>query len=133
MELHEDSKDLTAFSTPADHYRFKRMPFGLRNSPLTYMKLKNTILHGKTGKTESVYLDDTLVVSKSPEENFKKLDPVFSRLATAGLKEKLEKCNFLQDEVIYLGHQIDLNGLRTVKTKGRCNNEFPNTRFHRQN
>ncbi len=54
------------------------------------MKLMNTILHGMIGKTASVFLNDILVVSETPEDNFKKLDLVFSRLATAGLQVKLE-------------------------------------------
>ena len=125
IELHEDSKDMTAFSTGRGHYRFKRMPFGLRNSPLTYTRLMNTVLHGMIGNIASVFMDDILIVSETPAEHFTKLDLVFSRLAKAGLKVKLEKCNFLQDKVIYLGHQIDSNGLRTVKSKVDAVQNFP--------
>jgi len=125
IELHEDSKDLTAFSTPTGHYRFKRMPFGLSNSPLTYMRLMNTILHGLIGNTANVFLDDILIASKTEEEHFKKLNLVFSKLVSAGLKVKLEKCSFLQDKVIYLGHQIDRHGLRTVQSKVDAVRNFP--------
>ncbi len=86
VELHEVSKDMTAFFTPTGHYRFKRMPFGLTNSPLTYMRLMNTVLHGLIGNTANVFLDDILIVSPTKEEHFKKLDLVFSRLTSAGLK-----------------------------------------------
>ncbi len=95
-------KNMTACSTPTGHYRFKRMPFGLTNSPLTYMRLMNTVLHGLIGNTASVFLDDILIVSPTEEEHFKRLDLVFSRLASAGLKVKLEKCHFLKDKVIIL-------------------------------
>lgn len=110
---------MTAFSTPTGHYRFKRMPFGLSNSPLTYMRLMNTALHGLIGNTASVFLDDILIVSQTEEEHFKKLDLVFSRLNSAGLKVRLEKCQFLQDKVLYLGHQIDRHGLRTIQSNGK--------------
>ena len=104
---------MTAFSTATGHYRFKRMPFGLSNSPLTYMRLINILLHGLIGNTASVFLDDMLIVSQTAaEQHFRKLELIFSRLASVGLK--LEKCNFLQDKVIYLGHQIDIHGLRTI-------------------
>ena len=63
IELYENSKDMTAFSTPKDHYRFKRMLFP--NSPLTYMRLMNTALHGLIGYTSSVFLDDILIVSQT--------------------------------------------------------------------
>jgi len=55
----------------------------------------NTILHGLIGNTATVFLDDILIVSKTAEDHFRKLDLVFSRLASAGLNVKLEKCNFL--------------------------------------
>lgn len=125
IELQEDSKDFTAFSTPTGHYRFNRMPMGLSNSPLTYVKLMNTVLKGLIGTTASVFLDDILISSKTEEEHFRKLDLVFSRLKGAGLKVKLEKCNFLQDKVIYLGHQIDRHGLRTVVSKVEAVRNFP--------
>ncbi len=128
IELHDDSKDMTAFSIPTGHYRFKRMPFGLSNSPLTYIRLMDMALHGLTGNIASIFLDDILIVSPMEEDNFKKLDLVFSRLTSAGLKVKLEKCRFMQDKVIYLGHQIDRHGLRT----GRCSKKFPSTKDSRE-
>ncbi len=112
-ELDEASRLLTAYSTPTGHYQFRRMPFGLSNSPLTYMRLMNNVLQGLIGKTASVFIDDILIISQT-EEHFHKLIQVFTRLVSAGLKIKLEKCRFLQDKVIYLGHQIDNQGLRTV-------------------
>ncbi len=96
IELQEDSKDMTAFSPPTGHYRCKRMPFGLSKSPLSYVTLMNTALHGLIGNTANVFLDDMLIVSETAEEHFKKLDLVFSRLVGAGLKVRLEKCSFLR-------------------------------------
>ncbi len=101
------------------------MPFGLSNSPLTYMRLMNNILQGLIGKTASVFLDDILIVSQTEEEHFDKLNQVFTRLVSAGLKVKLEKCRFLQEKVIYLGHQIDSQGLRTVQSKVDVVKQFP--------
>ena len=66
-----------------------------------------------------------LIASKTAEEHFSKLDLVFSRLREAGLKIRLEKCLFLQDKVVYLGHQIDQHGLRTVQSKIDTVKAFP--------
>ncbi len=46
IELDEASRPLTTFSTSTGHYQFRRMPFGLSNSPLTYKRLMNNVLHG---------------------------------------------------------------------------------------
>ncbi len=37
----------------------------------------------------------------------------------------LEKCRFMQDKVIYLGHRIDRHGLRTVQSKVDAVRNFP--------
>ncbi len=99
IELDAASRPLTAFSTPTGHYQFRRMPFGLSNSPLTYMRLINNILQGLIGKTASVFLDDMLIVSQT-EEHFYKLNQVITRLVSTGLKVKLEKCRFLQESYL---------------------------------
>ncbi len=117
IELDEASRPLTAFSTPTSHYEFRRMSFGLSNSPLTYIRLMNNFLQGLIGKTASVFLDDILIVSQREEEHFHKLNQVFTRFVIAGLNIKFEKCRFLQEKVTYLGHQIDSQGLRTAQSK----------------
>ena len=125
IELENNSKDMTAFSTPTGHYRFKRMPSGLCNSTLTYMRLMNQVLTGLLGNTANVFLDDILIASKTAEEHFVKLDPVLSRLRSAGLKVRIEKCNFLQEKVIYLGYQIDQHGMKTLQSKVDAVKMFP--------
>ncbi len=85
----------------------------------------NTVLKGLIGNTASVSLDDILIVSRTEEEHFRKLDQIFFRLRGAGLKVKLEKCRFLQGKVIYLRHQSDRHGLRTVVSKVEAVRNFP--------
>lgn len=46
-----------------------------------------------------VYWDNILVYSSTFQDHLQRLEVVFSRLKETGLKVKLEKCSFLQDEV----------------------------------
>ena len=124
IELHEDSKDMTVFNTPTAHYRFKTMHFGLMNSPLTYLRLTPTVLHGMIGKTTRVLQDYVWLVSEKPEEHFKKLDLVFSRQTTAGLKSKIGKVQFSARQSNLPWHEND-NALRTVKSKVDTVMNFP--------
>ena len=43
-----------------------------------------------------IYLDDIIVFSKTPEEHIEGLRSVFEKLAAAGLKLKLSKCEFFK-------------------------------------
>ena len=39
IPMHPDSKKYTAFSTPDGHFQYNRMPFELKNAPVTFQRL----------------------------------------------------------------------------------------------
>lgn len=49
IELHTDSRDLTAFVTHDGLYRYKRVPYGLSSAPSAFLKMMCTILQGLKG------------------------------------------------------------------------------------
>jgi len=53
------------------------------------------------------------------------LRDVFNRLREYNLKIKLEKCQFLKREVIYLGHKCTENGAMPDPSKSSCVTEYP--------
>ena len=58
MEIEEDDKEKTAFSTEKGHFEFNVMPFGLTNAPATFQRLMECILAGLTGEQCLIYIDD---------------------------------------------------------------------------
>ena len=58
VEIDENSKEKTAFSTTRAHYKFNVMPFGLTNAPTTFQRLMECVLVGLTGEQCLIYLDD---------------------------------------------------------------------------
>ena len=93
------------------------MPFGLTNAPAVFLRLMQIVLMGLNpvgGKQfVSVYIDDVLVFSQSPEEHLEHLCLVIQKLQDAGLKLKPSKCPFMIKEVEYSGHVLTPNGLKT--------------------
>ena len=125
VELDERSRPYTAFTTSTGQYMFKRMAMGLRNSPLTFTRLMNSVLAGLMGNSVFCYLDDIIIASKSTHEHLDTLSQVLSRFAKAGLKLKLSKCSFLKHQISFLGHSVDREGIHTLDDKIRAVCNFP--------
>ena len=117
VEVEEQDKEKTAFSTPQGHFEFNVMPFGLTNAPATFQRLMECVLAGLSGEQCLIYLDDIVVFSKTFQEHIVRLTNVFQALHQAGLTLKLSKCNFAQREVKYLGHIVSAAGVRPDPTK----------------
>jgi len=98
--MHEEHRNKTAFSTPDGHYEFNRMPFGLKNAPVTFRQLMNSVLTGIQGIKCLVYLDDIVIYGPNLKEHNKRLIQILDRLREHDLKLQPDKCEFLRKEVI---------------------------------
>lgn len=113
----EQDKPKTAFCTPFGLFEFNRMPFGLCNAPGTFQRLMQRMFGDQQGQSLLLYLDDIIVFSSSVDQHLQRLEMVLRRLQTEGLKARLEKCSFFQQEVGYLGHVISSQGVSTDPKK----------------
>ena len=115
----ESDKEKTAFITHDGLFEFNVMPFGLCNAPATFQRLMNLSLSGMLWSECLVYLDDIIIFVCTFEEHLCHLTSVLEleRLRAVNLKAKLSKCNFLQQQVHYLGHVISPNGIATDPSK----------------
>ncbi len=132
IELDEESKPKTAFTTEFGHFEFNRMPFGLQGAPSSFQRLMNHIFREELNMFVLVYLDDIIVFSRNLDDHFRHLETVFQRLREAGLKLKLKKCSFVKDSVHYLGHIVSASGLATDPAKVAAMANFPAPRNVKQ-
>ena len=118
VEMDKESKPLTAFTVgPLGFYECKRMPFRLTNAPTTFQCLMESCLGELHLNWCIIYLDDIIVFSKTPEEHLERLQGIFDKLATAGLKLKPSKCGFFKSKITYLGHIVSAAGIETDPKK----------------
>jgi hypothetical protein len=82
------------------------MPFGLSNAQAVFQELMNIVLQGQEDFSIA-YLDDILIFSETAEEHLEHIQRVFDRLRQHGLKLKLKKCCFFQEQTEYLGFIIN--------------------------
>lgn len=125
IPLEENSRQVTAFSTPKGHYEWLRCPMGLRNSPLTCQRLVDSLFQGLIGDGLFVYLDDLILVSQNLDSHFAKLSLVLQKFTEAGLKLNLTKCKFLRASIEFLGHVVDKDGIHTTSEKIKAVQHFP--------
>ena len=112
VEIEHDHRPYTAFTVgPLGFYQWKRMAFGLRNAPALFQRLMERVLSTLHMRTCLVYLDDIVVFGRSIEELRGRLEDVFEKIGSAGLKLKASKCSLFQRKLKYLGHIVSDKGV----------------------
>ncbi|GBG81809.1 hypothetical protein CBR_g33989 [Chara braunii] len=106
-------------------YEFVVMPFGLCNAPGTFQHTMNRIFHDYLDKFVVVYLDDILIFSRSVEEHAQHVDTVLSLLWQHKYKINSEKCEFGRTRILYLGHEVSVDGIRPEDAKVASIRDWP--------
>lgn len=112
VPLDSDSREFTAFSTHHNHYQFKTLSFGLKNSGVAFQKNMQKIISQYCFNNVLVYIDDILIMSETFQEHLTLVDKVLVTLKNHGIKIKVSKCEFFQSEVTFLGHMLGRKGIR---------------------
>ena len=128
IEVEPKDQEKTAFVVENDLFHFRKLPFGLCNSPSTFMRAMNYIFDDLIGRILYIFLDDIIITSSTFEEHLENLEKVFDRLRKAGLKLKPNKCHFLQKEIEFLGHKVSERGIAPDDSKIEKIRDFPTPR-----
>jgi len=125
IEVDENDKPKTAFTSELGHYEYNRMPFGLTNAPATFQRLMNFVLQQHLYKIVVVYLDDIIIFSKTFAQHIKDIETIFAILWQSQLKLNLKKCSFFHEQVLYLGHIISSKGVSPDPKKQEAIDKYP--------
>ena len=112
VELADEDKEKTAFTTGRGLHHFRTMAFGLKNAGPTFQRLMELVLAGIDEKSCLVYIDDIIIFGKSEESHLETLKDVFQRVRNAGMKLKPKKCTLAKAEVVFLGHKVGREGVQ---------------------
>ncbi|CAC5383595.1 unnamed protein product [Mytilus coruscus] len=86
VEMDENDKEKTAFTSIKGLFHFNVMPMGLCNGVATFQCLMEYTLAGLNWQTCLIYTDDIIVFSDSFESHLSRLSDVLYRIAQQGLK-----------------------------------------------
>jgi hypothetical protein len=110
-------QEKTTFTCPFGTFAYRRMPFGLCNAPSTFQRCRISIFSNMVERFLEVFLDDFSVFGSSFEECLHHLTLVLVRCKEKNLVLNWEKCHFMVQQGIVLGHVISRRGIEVDKAK----------------
>ena len=118
IPLDKPSIPKTTFNSPIGKFEYIKVPFGLAQAPAYFQELMTGIL--KDFPFTIAYLDDIIILSKTPQEHLSHICMVFEKFQTANLSMKKSKCNFFSKEIQYIGHILSTTGIQPLPSKTRA-------------
>ncbi|RVW87237.1 Retrovirus-related Pol polyprotein from transposon 17.6 [Vitis vinifera] len=115
IEIDLEDQEKTTFTCPFGTFAYRRMPFGLCNAPATFQRCMLSIFSDMVECIMEVFMDDITVYGSSYEECLLHLEVVLHRCIEKDLVLNWEKCHFMVQKGIVLGHIISKNGIEDAK------------------
>jgi hypothetical protein len=103
--------------TRFSHNHRLRVTDGSAGLDLTRPNRHNDMLRPYVGKFVVVYLDDILIFSKTAEEHLSHLRQVLQTLRENQFYANPKKCEFMKEDISFLGHRVSANGLKVDPEK----------------
>ncbi|XP_062594943.1 uncharacterized protein LOC134256302, partial [Saccostrea cucullata] len=97
VPLAKETREKSAFITPFGLFEFTVMPFGMKTSPASFIRLMDRILDGTQNTV--AYFDDIIVYSQTWEDHIKHVTELLQRIHEANLTIRPSK---------YIGNYADI-------------------------
>jgi hypothetical protein len=94
----------TGFRTHEGTFIWKRLSFGLCNAVQFFQRVLTKVLASMPQSSVLIYVDDILVLARSPDQMIQRLQQVFDCFRAARLRIHPAKCQFSVARVLFLGH-----------------------------
>ena len=111
IEVEENSREKSAFTTHVGLFQYICLPFGLINAPASFQRFLEHTLRDYIGKFVILYIDDILIFSSTFEDHLSHLAQVLQTRRVVHLKIRIGKCQFAKNSVEFLDHLITPDGL----------------------
>ncbi|GLT29119.1 hypothetical protein SLA2020_040050 [Shorea laevis] len=120
-----EDQEQTTFTCPYGTFAYKRMPFGLCNAPATFQRCVMAIFHDMVEKFIEIFMDDFSIFGDSFDACLKILELVLQRCEETNLVLNWEKCHFMVQEGIVLGHKVSSRGIEVDRAKVEVIEKLP--------
>ena len=110
-----EDQEKTTVTCPFGTYAYKRMPFGLCNTTVTFQRCILSMFSDMVERIMEVYKDDITVYGGNFEDCLTNLEAILQRCIEKNLVLNWEKCNFMMNQGIVLGLVISSRGIEVDK------------------
>ena len=117
IPIHPDDQEKTTFTCPYGTFAYRRVPFGLCNAPATFQRCMTAIFSDYIESIMEVFMDDFSVYGSDFDVCLHNLSKVLKRCEEVNLVLNWEKCHFMVNEGVVLGHLISERGIQVDKAK----------------
>ena len=119
LQIHiaPEDQEKTTFTCPFGTFAYRRMPFGLCNAPGTFQQCMLSIFNDFLESWIEMFMDDFTVYRSSFDICLDSLDRVFNRCIETNFVLNFEKCHFMVEQGIILGHIISNRGIEVDPAK----------------
>ncbi|KAL4284741.1 hypothetical protein GQ457_16G018120 [Hibiscus cannabinus] len=120
-----EDQSKTTFTCPYGTFAFRRMPFGLCNAPATFQRCMTAIFSDLNEDCLEIFMDGFSTFGEDFDNCLSNLEKVLKRCKETNLVLNWEKCHFMVDEGIVLGHKISSKGMEVDKEKIEVISKLP--------
>lgn len=112
-----EDQEKTTFTCPFGTFAYRRMPFGLCNAPATFQRCMMSVFSDMVERFIEVFMDDFSVFGSNFDDCLHHLQLVLKRCEECNLVLNWEKCHFMVQQGLVLGHVISSRGIEVDKAK----------------
>ncbi|CAM8954933.1 unnamed protein product [Rhodiola kirilowii] len=118
-------KKILPLLVPMETFAYRRMPFGICNAPGTFQRCMMDIFSEFIEEIMEVFMDDFSIYGSSFDDCLANLAKVLKRCIETNLVLNWEKCHFMVQEGIVLGHLVSKRGIEVDKDKVEVIEKLP--------
>ncbi|MCP4457337.1 MAG: RNA-directed DNA polymerase, partial [Cytophagales bacterium] len=116
----KSSRPITAFMYNNRRYQFARMVMGMKSSSAKFCRMMQILIAGLPPEHIAYFIDDLILLSRDVKSHIQLLEMLFERLKQGNLKLTPKKCQFLREEVTYVGVTLTRDGLKINDERIEC-------------
>lgn len=130
MEVYPSVQQYLVISTHKGFFKYSRLPFGIKIASGAFQRKMDQVLAGLEGV--ACLLDDVIITAPTRVKHMETLREVLKRFMEAGIRVQYSKCQWFQQSVSYLGHQINSQGIHPTEEHVQCLRNIPSPKNIRE-